>query len=104
MSRPLRGPLCPCGAPACTYRPWSRLPYRERQALTRAAVSLYGPLCWLCLEPIAPGQLTLDHVVPDSRHGGHSLANLRPAHKSCNSARGARPRTSGSRIARPDWA
>lgn len=35
--------------------------------------------------------LTVDHVVPRSLGGGDELANLRPAHSSCNKSRQARP-------------
>ena len=62
-----------------TGRPWRRL---------RAQVLDGSTLCWLC------GQLgadTVDHVLPLSRFPelAHDLANLRPAHRSCNSRKGA---------------
>jgi 5-methylcytosine-specific restriction endonuclease McrA len=46
-----------------------------------------GRTCHLCRRP---GATTADHVVPRSQGGGHDLANLEPAHKSCNLARGDR--------------
>ncbi|ODA69527.1 HNH endonuclease [Streptomyces sp. AVP053U2] len=54
--------------------------------------------CWLCgheigygLDARHPLSFTLDHLVPLSR-GGDLLdrANARPAHRRCNSRRGAR--------------
>ena len=42
-------------------------------------------VCWLCG---APGADTLDHVTPVSRGGTNDPANLRPAHRACNSERG----------------
>ena len=44
-------------------------------------------ICWLCGRP---GATTADHVVPLAL-GGHPYdeANLRAAHRSCNSRRGA---------------
>lgn len=44
-------------------------------------------ICWLCGRP---GATTADHVVPLAM-GGHPYdeANLRAAHRSCNSRRGA---------------
>ena len=44
-------------------------------------------ICWLCGRP---GANTADHVVPLAL-GGHPYdeANLRAAHRSCNSRRGA---------------
>lgn len=48
----------------------------------------YGTRCHLCGEE---GADTMDHLLPRSMGGDHSLENLRPAHRSCNSARGAMP-------------
>lgn len=45
-----------------------------------------GRVCHLCG---MPGADTLDHIVPRSRGGLDDLDNLAPAHKSCNSSRGA---------------
>lgn len=91
MTRPRGLPayLCPCG---CEYVPWPGLSYTRRSAITAAVELTYGRICWLCKRPIGPGEFSTDHVVPDSKHGGHDLANLRPAHARCNSARGNRPR------------
>lgn len=44
--------------------------------------------CWLCGELIAQGEGTRDHVVPLAKDF-YAVAT-RPAHRSCNSARGAR--------------
>ncbi len=53
--------------------------------------------CWLCHQPIlrdlkAPHPLSpsIDHVLPQSRGGGHQIWNLRAAHFLCNSLRGNR--------------
>lgn len=53
--------------------------------------------CWLCHQPIlrdlkAPHPLSpsVDHVLPQSRGGGHQVWNLRAAHFLCNSLRGNR--------------
>ena len=53
-----------------------------------AAVRRDGPACWLCG---SAGADTLDHVVPVARGGLTVAENLRPAHRTCNSSRGARP-------------
>ena len=47
-------------------------------------------ICWLCGQS---GADTVDHVVPLSIAPdlGEELANLRPAHGTCNSSRGNRP-------------
>ena len=62
---------------------------RRRERLRRAQP--FGP-CWLCgkegswNDPKDP--LTADHVLPRSAGGRGS--ELRPAHRSCNSSRGAK--------------
>ena len=73
---------------------------RKVATLTALVLGQYGTTCHLCLEPIA---LTLprgdkrgpsvDHLVPRSKGGTDELANLRPAHRSCNSRRGDRALT-----------
>lgn len=66
-------------------------------ALRELVVADYGPWCWLCrgaIDLTLPSThkrgLSLDHVVPRSRGGDDSVANLRPAHLSCNCRRGNR--------------
>jgi 5-methylcytosine-specific restriction endonuclease McrA len=61
-------------------RPWQRI---------RAQVLAASNVCHLCGHP---GADTVDHVIPLSRRPdlAHDLANLRPAHRRCNSAKGAR--------------
>lgn len=53
----------------------------------RAALLARSTTCWICGRE---GADTADHVVP-LIDGGHptSLLNMRPAHRSCNSRRGA---------------
>lgn len=54
-------------------------------------LALHGRVCSICAEEIRhESQLTLDHVVPLARGGAHSLENLRPAHRACNSWKGDR--------------
>lgn len=55
-----------------------------------------GWTCWLCggdIDPTAtvssPWRATIDHLVPRSRGGGHEPANLRLAHRRCNTRRGS---------------
>ena len=49
-------------------------------------LSEYGRVCHICGDdiPIGKRQLAFDHVVPISRGGAHSYANIRPSHFSCN--------------------
>jgi len=46
--------------------------------------------CWLCGQPLAEDELTLDHVVPFAFQFANELWNLVPAHRSCNSSKGSR--------------
>lgn len=64
-------------------------------------LDMYGSDCHICLKPIdldAPRRigyegweagLHIDHVVPLSRGGEHSLKNARPAHGLCNLRKGS---------------
>ena len=58
---------------------------RSAQRMSALTLAEYGTVCHLCG---GPGADTADHIVPRSAGGGHDLANLRPAHASCNSSRG----------------
>jgi hypothetical protein len=46
-------------------------------------------ICGICGERVAPGDATLEHVVPVALGGAHTAANLRLAHAICNSRRQA---------------
>lgn len=59
---------------------------RSAARLTALTLSTWGTICHLCG---CDGADTADHIVPRSRGGTDELANLRPAHRSCNSRRGA---------------
>jgi 5-methylcytosine-specific restriction endonuclease McrA len=49
-----------------------------------------GGLCGICGEPVAPEEVTLDHVVPLARGGPHAPTNVQIAHHLCNCTKGAR--------------
>lgn len=59
---------------------------RRIAALQAAVFAERGRVCHLCGRP---GADTLDHIIPRSKGGTDELDNLMPAHKSCNSRRGA---------------
>jgi 5-methylcytosine-specific restriction endonuclease McrA len=75
-------------------------PYRRARERTKALPG--ADVCWLCgrginmaLPPNHRMAWTADHVIPITRDGAEvDPANLRPAHRSCNS-------TKGNRAARP---
>ena len=43
--------------------------------------------CYYCGRPTSPKELTMDHVVPISRGGKSSKANVVPCCKECNNAK-----------------
>lgn len=65
--------------------PWGG---RYAQRITALVLAVKGTDCHLC--GAAGGATTADHVLPRSRGGDDSLANLEPACQPCNSARGDR--------------
>jgi 5-methylcytosine-specific restriction endonuclease McrA len=75
---------------------------RKVGRLMRLVLAEYGTTCHICGLPLLldaehPDYRRLgpsvDHLLPRSRHGSDELVNLRPAHRACNSRRGARPVT-----------
>jgi 5-methylcytosine-specific restriction endonuclease McrA len=60
------------------------------RAYDAAVFAEFGTTCHLCG---LPGANTVDHIRPQSTHPElrWELSNGRPAHRSCNSARKARP-------------
>lgn len=59
---------------------------RRAARLRAATLDAYGTVCHICGRP---GADSADHLIPRSQGGPDTLANLRPAHRSCNSRRGA---------------
>lgn len=66
-----------------------RLPHRRVPA-TRAAVMVRDlNICQYCGSVPGRSELTVDHVIPRSRGGGHSWQNLVTACKRCNQKKGS---------------
>lgn len=61
---------------------------RVAQRLVLLTLATYGTRCHLCGQD---GANSADHLIPRSRGGLDLLENLRPAHRSCNYARGDMP-------------
>ena len=99
MSARLR-PCLVCGRPSGGARCPEHAVPRRGWAHERASkqVRLEETSCWICGEPAKPGDpLTGDHIVPRI-HGGQDVrGNMRAAHRSCNSRRGAVPPGEGGR-------
>lgn len=47
-------------------------------------------ICQLCQEPCTLEDASIDHVIPLSKGGPHTYANITLAHKRCNSRKGNR--------------
>lgn len=59
---------------------------RKHQKYAESIYDLYRHKCWLCGKS---GADTIDHIVPVLWGGADHPANLKPAHRSCNSSKGA---------------
>lgn len=60
---------------------------RKAVRLTALTIATYGDVCHICHNA---GANSADHILPRSLGGSDDIANLRPAHARCNSARGNR--------------
>jgi len=47
-------------------------------------------LCGICGDAVPPEEMSFDHIVPVSRGGDHSMANVQLAHLVCNKRKGNR--------------
>lgn len=55
------------------------------ERVSRANVlTAHSGLCGICHERVDPARWHLDHIVPISRGGVHSYANVQPTHPFCN--------------------
>ena len=69
---------------------YRRIPHQTR-ALSRKNILLRDRnTCQYCGEVFAPGELTLDHVVPRSRGGNSTWENLVACCHPCNNRKGSR--------------
>lgn len=70
---------------------------RAEKVSPRAVFERDGFICHICRKPLAmterapsPLSPSIDHIVPISKGGKHTFANLRAAHLRCNMSRGNR--------------
>lgn len=49
-----------------------------------------GYVCYLCEKCVEPDDVHMDHVIPLSKGGRHSIDNLRVTHSKCNLAKGVK--------------
>lgn len=82
--------------PEATKELWRRRRARVRAALIlpftveqlEQRLSMAGGKCGICREPLV-GERDVDHIKPLAAGGAHCLANLQPAHPSCNRSKQA---------------
>lgn len=55
-------------------------------------------LCAICGAPASVDEGSIDHIVPLSKGGEHTYANVQLAHKSCNFAKGNRALPAGEQL------
>lgn len=101
------------GTTACGVRAGKAVKAKRRRAHEQAATPDGGERidldevyardrmngCCICKLPVPREQASLDHVVALANGGSHTLANVKLAHKRCNSKKGDRvgPRKKGLR-------
>lgn len=56
----------------------------------RVVLERDGGVCHICTLSVDPTSWHLDHVIPLSRGGEHSYANVATSHPYCNESKGAR--------------
>lgn len=74
----------------------SRLGLTRDKIYKTVARQLHGVVpCWVCGQPVAPADATLEHIKPLSEGGNSHLENLAISHAVCNRTRvpgvGAQP-------------
>jgi 5-methylcytosine-specific restriction endonuclease McrA len=76
----------------------SRLGLTRDKIYKAVARQLHGVVpCWVCGQPVAPADATLEHIKPLSEGGNSHQENLAISHALCNQQRGrTHPSTSSS--------
>lgn len=91
-------------AQAWVHQRRARLKGTERESFSLLNViardGWRGAICQVVVDATARGRwgMTLDHIVPLSRGGPHTLANSQLAHRSCNSRKGTRDLVGGNEL------
>lgn len=66
----------------------------ERKRLRRIkeyVINRDGKICCYCEEPLLLEEISMDHIVPDSKRGTYNTTNLTVACHKCNNKRGNKP-------------
>ena len=74
----------------------SRLSLTRTKIYNTVARQLHGVVpCWVCGEPVAREDATLEHIQPLAEGGNSHVENLAISHDACNNKRHARPAAGG---------
>ena len=68
------------------------------KTLRKSLLSRDGNTCWICQQMMPENDCTVDHILPSSMGGESTLANLKLAHRKCNSFRDRRVHLSADQI------
>jgi 5-methylcytosine-specific restriction endonuclease McrA len=80
---------------------YRRIPHQARSLSRKNILMRDRYTCQYCLRTLPSGELTLDHVVPRSRHGETTWENLVACCHPCNNHKGGRtPDEAGMKLAR----
>ena len=70
----------------------SRLSLIRVKMYRTVARQLHGVVpCWICREPVAMEDATLEHIKPVVDGGSSHIENLAISHRACNHGRHAKP-------------
>ncbi|WP_193319017.1 HNH endonuclease [Nonomuraea phyllanthi] len=84
-----------------------KVKFNRRRRLRAAFVEVVDPqyifqrdqgVCQICRKRVRAGEWSLDHIIPLSRGGTHETANVRLAHKRCNSRKWANAGPGGDQL------
>jgi 5-methylcytosine-specific restriction endonuclease McrA len=80
---------------------YRRIPHQTRSLSRKNILMRDRYTCQYCLRSLPSGELTLDHVMPRSRHGETTWENLVACCHRCNNRKGSRtPEEAGMKLAR----
>jgi 5-methylcytosine-specific restriction endonuclease McrA len=80
---------------------YRRIPHQTRSLSRKNILMRDRYTCQYCLRPLPSGELTLDHVIPRSRHGETAWENLVACCHPCNNRKGGRtPDEAGMKLVR----
>jgi 5-methylcytosine-specific restriction endonuclease McrA len=81
---------------------YRRIPHQTRSLSRKNILMRDRYTCQYCLRTMPSGELTLDHVIPRSRHGESTWENLVACCHTCNNRKGSRtPEEAGMKLIRP---